>query len=77
MKEKMKHMLFVVAGLVIIVTGISVLFYNISYNPNFSVMDAISGATKNQRMTAKIKEMRKFLTGIIQKMILHYPKKNM
>lgn len=55
MKEKMKHMLFVAAGLVVIVTGISMLFYNISYNPNFSVMDAISGATKRSKQNSKDK----------------------
>lgn len=55
MKEKMKHMLFVAAGLVVIVTGISVLFHNISYNPNFSVMDAISGATKRSKNDSKNK----------------------
>ena len=49
MKEKIKHMLFVTACLVIIVAGISVLFHNISYNPDFSVMDAISGATKKSK----------------------------
>ena len=53
MKEKMKHMLFVAAGLMVIVTGISMLFHNISYNPNFSVMDAISGATKKSKHNKK------------------------
>ena len=55
MKEKMKHMLFVAAGLMVIVTGISMLFHNISYNPNFSVMDAISGATKRLKNDSKDK----------------------
>ncbi len=53
MKEKIKHMLFVTACLVIIVAGISVLFHNISYNPDFSVMDAISGATKKSKHNKK------------------------
>ena len=53
MKEKIKHMLFVTASLVIIVAGISVLFHNISYNPDFSVMDAISGATKKSKHNKK------------------------
>lgn len=55
MKEKMKHMLFVAAGLMVIVIGISMLFHNISYNPNFSVMDAISGATKRSKQNRKNK----------------------
>ena len=55
MKEKIKHMLFVTACLVIIVAGISVLFHNISYNPDFSVMDAISGATKRSKNDSKDK----------------------
>lgn len=55
MKEKIKHMLFVATGFVVIVTGISVLFHNISYNPNFSVMDAISGATKRSKSNSKDK----------------------
>ena len=53
MKEIIKHMLFVTACLVIIVAGISVLFHNISYNPDFSVMDAISGATKKSKHNKK------------------------
>lgn len=55
MKEQIKHMMFVAAGLVIIVTAISVLFHNMSYNPNFSVMDAISGATKRSKRDSKDK----------------------
>lgn len=53
MKEKIKHMLFVTASFVIIVAGISVLFHNISYNPDFFVMDAISGATKKSKHNKK------------------------
>ena len=56
MKEKIKHITFVAVGLVIIVIGISVLFHNISYNPNFSVMDAISGATKKSKHDSKGKD---------------------
>lgn len=55
MKEKIKHTIFLTAGLFIIVVGISMLLNNASYNPNFSVMDAISGATKRSKQVSKDK----------------------
>ena len=46
MKEKIQHRLFVLAALLVLVGGISLFLNNASYNPNFSVLDAITGATK-------------------------------
>ncbi len=46
MKEKIQHRLFVLAALLVIVGGISLFLNNASYNPEFSVLDAITGATK-------------------------------
>lgn len=55
MKERMKHTAFVLAGLLLIVAGLSLFFNNASYNPDFSVMDAISGATKRSKHDSKDK----------------------
>ena len=46
MKEKIQHTVFLLAALLVIVGGISLFLNNASYNPDFSVLDAISGATK-------------------------------
>ena len=46
MKEKIQHRLFVLAALLVLVGGISLFLNNASYNPEFSVLDAITGATK-------------------------------
>ena len=85
MKEKMKHMLFVAAGLVGIVTQV---------NANSAVVRSIiddasnvSGMISKNRdicivngdltlMDSGLQEMRQFPTGIIQKMILPYQEKS-
>lgn len=46
MREKVQHFLLILLGTLVISTGIAVLLNNASYNPDFSMMDAISGATK-------------------------------
>lgn len=46
MKGKIQHVLLILSALLLVVGGISVFLNNASYNPNFSVIDAISGATK-------------------------------
>lgn len=46
MREKAQHFLLVLLGTLVVSTGIAVLLNNASYNPDFSMMDAISGATK-------------------------------
>ncbi len=46
MKERIRHMMLILLALLIIVGGISIFLNNASYNPDFSVIDAISGATK-------------------------------
>ena len=46
MKDRMQHFALILLALLIIVGGISIFLNNASYNPDFSVIDAISGATK-------------------------------
>lgn len=46
MKERIQHFALIFLALLIIVGGISIFLNNASYNPDFSVIDAISGATK-------------------------------
>ena len=46
MKERIRHVVLILMALLIIVGGISIFLNNASYNPDFSVIDAISGATK-------------------------------
>ena len=46
MKERIQHSMLILLALLIVVGGISAFFNNASYNPDFSVIDAISGATK-------------------------------
>ena len=48
MKERIRHVALILLALLIIVGGISIFLNNASYNPNFSVIDAISGATKKK-----------------------------
>ncbi|WP_432631016.1 hypothetical protein [Brotaphodocola sp.] len=49
MKERLHHFVFVLRAVLVIAGGISIFFNQASYNPEFSVMDAISGATKKSR----------------------------
>lgn len=46
MKERIQHFTLILLVLLIIVGGIALFLNNASYNPDFSVIDAISGATK-------------------------------
>lgn len=46
MKEKIQHRLLILFLLTVIVGGISLFLNNLSFNPDFSVMDAVTGATK-------------------------------
>ena len=46
MKERMRHMMLILLIMLICVGGTAAFLNNASYNPNFSVIDAISGATK-------------------------------
>lgn len=46
MKERIRHMMLILLALLVIVGGISIFLNNASYNPDFSMIDAISGATK-------------------------------
>jgi len=46
MKERIQHLMLILLVLLVIVGGISVFLNNASYNPDFSVIDVISGATK-------------------------------
>ena len=46
MKERIRHRILIICILIIVVGGITLLLNNISFNPDFSVMDAISSATK-------------------------------
>lgn len=45
-REIILHRLLILILWIGVVGGISLLLYNISYNPNFSAADALSGATK-------------------------------
>lgn len=51
-KEKIRHAGLVLLVLLAIVGGISLLLYNMSYNPDFSMIDALSGATKKAHRAA-------------------------
>lgn len=46
MKEKIEHRVFILLTLVLIVGGIALFLNNLSFNPDFSIMDAVSGATQ-------------------------------
>ena len=46
MKEHIRHRILLICIVMAIAGGISELLYNASYNPDFSVLDAISSATK-------------------------------
>ena len=49
MKEKIHHFALILLVLLMVVGGISIFLNNASYNPNFSVIDAITGATKRSK----------------------------
>ena len=49
MKERIQHLMLVLLGVLLIAGGLSLFLYNASYNPDFSVVDVISGATKKSR----------------------------
>ena len=48
-KENIQHLLLVLLASLAMAGGISLFLNQVSYNPDFSVMDAISGATKKSR----------------------------
>lgn len=48
-KEIIRHRMLILILWIAVVSGISIFLYNISYNPNFSVTDAMSGATKKSQ----------------------------
>lgn len=75
MKERIQHSLVLLIGLLVIVGGISLFLNNASYNPDFSVMDAISGATK-KRIVRK-KKAGQIMHGNTRRKRLHYPEKTM
>ena len=51
MKEKIQHRVFILFILFLIVWGISLFLNNISFIPDFSIMDAISGATRRSHQS--------------------------
>ena len=46
MKERTQHLTLILLVLLVLAGGLSVFLNNASYNPDFSAMDAITGATK-------------------------------
>ena len=57
MREKIQHRVWIVVLLVLAVGGITLLLNNISFNPDFSVMDAMSGATKHSQKNESAREV--------------------
>ena len=51
MKEAVQHKILVFGILVIVAGSISVFLNNASFNPNFSVLDALTGATRKSHHT--------------------------
>ena len=57
MKEKIQHRAVILVILFLIVLGISLLLNNLSFNPSFSVLDAVSGATRKAHRSRGRQEM--------------------
>ena len=57
MKERIQHLMLILLVLLIIAGGISVFLNNASYNPDFSAMDAITGATKKKHYDSDTGEL--------------------
>lgn len=53
MKERIRHYILVLILLFAAVGGISVFLHNVSFNPSFSMIDALSGATKKSHHKTK------------------------
>lgn len=51
MEDKIRHRLLILVSLLVVVGGITMLLNNASYNPDFSFIDVISGATKKSHKT--------------------------
>lgn len=49
MKKAIQHRALILLVLVIVTGGISIFLNNVSFNPDFSVVDALSGATKRTK----------------------------
>lgn len=54
MKEKIQHGILVVIILLIIVGAISIFLNNLSFNPDFSIHDAMSGATEKSKQEENV-----------------------
>ena len=52
MKKAIRHRILVLLALIIVTGGISIFFNNVSFDPDFSVVDALSGATKKSKKKA-------------------------
>lgn len=52
MKKAIQHRALILLALIIVTGGISIFLNNVSFNPNFSVVDALSGATKRSKKKA-------------------------
>lgn len=52
MKKAIRHRILVLLALIIVTGGISIFLNNVSFNPDFSVVDALSGATKRSKKKA-------------------------
>ena len=57
MKSHIQRRLLIVIILTAIVGGITQLLYNVSYNPNFSFVDAISGATRKSHSNSDSRDI--------------------
>ena len=52
MKKAIQHRALILLALIIVTGGISIFLNNVSFNPDFSVVDALSGATKRSKKKA-------------------------
>lgn len=52
MKKAIQHRALILLALIIVTGGISIFLNNVSFNPDFSVVDALSGATKKSKKKA-------------------------
>lgn len=51
MKKAIQHRALILLTLIIVTGGISIFLNNVSFNPDFSVVDALSGATQKSKKT--------------------------
>ena len=52
MRKAIQHRVLILLTLIIVTGGISIFLNNVSFNPDFSVVDALSGATKRSKKKA-------------------------